>query len=191
MASILIAFVVAALAIKKGGASPTTANQRSCIQIEVPVSVDTTAIKWLQPRVDSSIDAVDWVRYQTTRTSPNNTESMMGRIPIKETFKINGQLCVPPKGAARPEILQIATHGGGFDKRLAGTHTPEIPKGLTNRTPDTGTPRSSPRNTPTSKPHSPRATPSSPTTVSERATPPSPTLTTPCRSTYKSRSCAN
>ncbi|KAH6617582.1 Alpha/beta hydrolase family-domain-containing protein [Chaetomium tenue] len=117
MASILIAFVVAALAIKKGGASPTTANQRSCIQIEVPVSVDTTAIKWLQPRVDSSIDAVDWVRYQTTRTSPNNTESMMGRIPVKDTFKINGQLCVPPKGAARPEILQIATHGGGFDKR--------------------------------------------------------------------------
>ncbi|KAK3291495.1 Alpha/beta hydrolase family-domain-containing protein [Chaetomium fimeti] len=117
MASILIAFVIAALAVKKGGASPTTVNHRSCVQIEVPVSVETTAIKWLQPRVDSNIDAVDWVRYQTTRASPNNTESMMGRIPVKETFNINGQLCVPPKGAARSETLQIATHGGGFDKR--------------------------------------------------------------------------
>jgi hypothetical protein len=152
MASILIAFVVAALAVKKGGASPTVANQRSCVQIEVPVSVDTTAIKWQQPRVDSNIDAVDWVTYQTTRTSPNNTESMIGRISVKETFKINGQLCVPPKGAARSEILQIATHGGGFDKRSAGSPISAIPKDVTNKTPDIGTPRSSPKNTPTSKP---------------------------------------
>lgn len=129
MASILIAFVVAVLAVKKGGASPTAANQRSCVQIEVPVSVDTTAIKWLQPRVDNNIDAVDWVRHQTTRTSPNNTESMMGRMPVKETFKINGQLCVPPKGAARSDILQIATHGGGFDKRLADTPYPQHTRG--------------------------------------------------------------
>ncbi|KAK3352477.1 Alpha/beta hydrolase family-domain-containing protein [Lasiosphaeria hispida] len=116
MASVLIALVVAALSIKKGKASPT-ATPRSCVEIEVPVSIDTTAIKWLQPRVDSNIDAVDWVNYQTTRTSPNNTQSMIGQITVKETFKINGQLCAPPKGSARSEILQIATHGGGFDKR--------------------------------------------------------------------------
>ncbi|KAK0701251.1 Alpha/beta hydrolase family-domain-containing protein [Lasiosphaeris hirsuta] len=116
MASILVALVVAALSIKKGKASPT-ANTRSCVEIEVPVSIDTTAIQWLQPRVDSNIDAVDWVTYQTTRTSPNITQSMIGQITVKKTFKINGQLCVPQKSSAKYEILQLATHGGGFDKR--------------------------------------------------------------------------
>ncbi|KAK5653084.1 hypothetical protein OQA88_9371 [Cercophora sp. LCS_1] len=115
MASILIALVIAALTVKKGRASPAT-GPRPCVQIEVPVSVDSTAIKWLQPRVDSNVDAVDWVRYQTTRTSPNLTESMAGQITVKKTFHINGQLCVPRK-SARSDILQLATHGAGFDKR--------------------------------------------------------------------------
>ncbi|KAK4140675.1 Alpha/beta hydrolase family-domain-containing protein [Dichotomopilus funicola] len=121
MASKLIAFVAAALAITAGEASPTAghnSHKRSCVQIEVPVPIDTTAIRWQQPRVDNNIDAVDWVRFHTTRTTPNNTELMMGRIPIKGTFKITGQLCVPPKGAAaRSDILHVATHGAGFDSR--------------------------------------------------------------------------
>ncbi|KAK0652452.1 Alpha/Beta hydrolase protein [Cercophora newfieldiana] len=115
MASIIAAIIVAALTIKKSKASPTN-DPRPCVQLEVPVSIDTTAIKWLQPKVDNNIEAVDWVRFQTTRTSPNTTESAIGQITIKKTFKINGQLCVPPKGS-KSSILQIATHGGGFDKR--------------------------------------------------------------------------
>jgi hypothetical protein len=115
MASVLIILVLAALSVKKGRATPTT-NSRSCVQLEVPVSVDTTAIKWLQPRVDSNVDAVEWVTDMTTWTSPNITERMIGTIIVKDTFKINGQLCVPSKGA-KSDILQLATHGVGFDKR--------------------------------------------------------------------------
>jgi pimeloyl-ACP methyl ester carboxylesterase len=115
MASLLVALVLAALSIKKGKASPTT-NARPCVQLEVPVAIDTTTIKWLQPRVDNNIDAVDWVDNITSRTSPNLTERMVGTIIVKKTFKIAGQLCIPLKGA-RSDILQIVTHGAGFDRR--------------------------------------------------------------------------
>ncbi len=115
MASILVVLVLAALSIKKGRASPTT-NTRTCVQLEVPVNVDTTAIKWLQPRVDTTIDAVEWIDEMATRTSLNLTEREIGTVTIRKTVKINGQLCVP-FGGARSDILQIATHGAGFDKR--------------------------------------------------------------------------
>jgi hypothetical protein len=120
MASLLVALVLAAASIKKGKASPTT-DPRSCVQLEVPVSVDTTTTKWLQPRVDSNIDAVDWVTYMTKWSSPSLADRMLGEITVKQTFKINGQLCVPPKGA-KSDILQLATHGVGFDKRLVRSH---------------------------------------------------------------------
>ncbi|KAK1757317.1 hypothetical protein QBC47DRAFT_339872 [Echria macrotheca] len=116
MASVLIALVVAALSIKKGKAAPSPPSPRSCVQLEIPVSVDTVTTKWLQPRVDSSIDAVDWMSYMTTWTSPKGDAAILGNITVKQTFKINGQLCVPPKGA-KSDILQLATHGVGFDKR--------------------------------------------------------------------------
>ncbi|KAK4148416.1 hypothetical protein C8A00DRAFT_39018 [Chaetomidium leptoderma] len=74
------------------------------------------ATHWLQPRVDSNIDAVEWVTEMTTWSSPNMTERIIGNITIEDTFKISGQLCVPPRGA-RSDVLQIATHGVGFDKR--------------------------------------------------------------------------
>lgn len=116
MASVLVALVLAALAIKKGKASPTESHP-SCVELEVPVTIDTTVPKWQQLHVDSSIDAVSWAKYETTRTSPNTTESIIGTIHIQGTFKISGKLCVPQKHSNRSDILQIATHGAGFGQK--------------------------------------------------------------------------
>ncbi|KAK0625970.1 hypothetical protein B0T14DRAFT_471472 [Immersiella caudata] len=114
MASVVVVLVLAAVSLaKKGRAAPTG---RQCVQLEVPVSVNTTATHWLQQKVDSNIDAVDYVYDMTTWTSPNTTSRILGEITVKETFKITGQLCVPAKGS-RSDTLQIATHGVGFDKR--------------------------------------------------------------------------
>ncbi|KAL2166304.1 hypothetical protein VTG60DRAFT_2963 [Thermothelomyces hinnuleus] len=119
---IMIAALLVASAFREGRASPTTTEPRPCIQLEIPVGIDTTATKWLQLRVDSNIDAVDWVADLTTRTSPNLTERMIGEVRIKDTFKIPDQLCVPPRGT-KWDILQIATHGIGFDKRYWDAET--------------------------------------------------------------------
>ncbi|KAK5657455.1 hypothetical protein OQA88_3027 [Cercophora sp. LCS_1] len=102
--------LLAALAIAK----PTPNHQ--CIDLEIPIHLNTTAIKWLQPRVDNTIDAVDWVTYETTWSTPNVTQSILGTVPITTTFTISGQLCIPPPNP-RSSTLQIATHGIGFDKR--------------------------------------------------------------------------
>ncbi|KAK0619125.1 hypothetical protein B0T14DRAFT_584450, partial [Immersiella caudata] len=115
MASLVIALVLAAVSVKKGRASPTD-NNPACVDLEIPISVNQTAAKWLQPEVDSTYDAVDWIRYQTTRTTPKPNESYLGPIAINETFSINAKLCIPSHGP-KSKILQIATHGAGFDKR--------------------------------------------------------------------------
>ena len=120
MASLLVALVLAAASIKKGKASPTT-DLRSCVQLEVPVSVDTTTTKWLQPRVDSNIDAIDWTVNVTTWSTPGAAQRVIAPVPINRTFSISAQLCVPSQKGTKASILQIGTQGLGFDKRSVGT----------------------------------------------------------------------
>jgi hypothetical protein len=115
MASLLMSLLFAILAVEEGSATRTN-TARQCVQLEVPVKVSTTATRWLQPRVDNNIDAVEWVSEMTTWSSPNTTERIIGEVIINDTFKIRGQLCVPSRGN-RSDVLQIATHGVGFDKR--------------------------------------------------------------------------
>lgn len=116
MASIVIGLVIAAIAAGKAKAAPATHNDpRPCVQLEIPIKLSGfTTTQWLQPRVDSSIDAVDWVDVSSTWSTTTNRT--LGKIVVNDTFKINGQLCVPPKGV-KSDILQVATHGIGFDKR--------------------------------------------------------------------------
>ena len=43
-------------------------------------------------------------------------ERIEKNITFSKTFNIYAELCVPPNGQKK-EMLQIATHGGGFDHR--------------------------------------------------------------------------
>jgi hypothetical protein len=100
-------------------ASPTGSASKvakQCVDLEVPVSVSASNYKLDVPQVNSNIDAVDWVRNLTTWSSPNVTDRIIGRIPVNDTFKISGQLCVPMDGPKK-DFLQIATHGIAFNKR--------------------------------------------------------------------------
>lgn len=111
----------AVLAISTGSqAAPSTA-QRQCVDLQIPIKVDLSATKWLQPRVDSTLDAVEWVLNMTTWTSASS-ERAIGTVKIDQTFKISGRLCIPPPKTSGPaksraKILHLATHGVGFDKR--------------------------------------------------------------------------
>ncbi|KAB5566255.1 hypothetical protein GE09DRAFT_1106058 [Coniochaeta sp. 2T2.1] len=119
----LVVLLVAVLATKGSRATPTPdTKSRQCVQLEVPIKLSSfTTTTWNQPRVDSSIDAVDWVDWMTTWTTPENKAS--GKTTINQTFKINGQLCVPTKGT-KSDIVQLATHGVGFDKREGANINP-------------------------------------------------------------------
>lgn len=100
--------------------APASANRpsKNCIQLQVPVKVSATNSRYDTLRVDSNIEAVDWVWDTNTWSHPNVTARVTGEIAVHETFSISAQLCFPVKGkGSRSDILQIASHGVAFDKR--------------------------------------------------------------------------
>jgi hypothetical protein len=99
-----------------GGANATS-NFKHCVQLEVPVPVIATNYHYTMPRVDSNIDAIDWTVNVTTWSSLKASERVTGPVPVDRTFDISAQLCVPSHKGTKADILQIATHGLGFDKR--------------------------------------------------------------------------
>jgi hypothetical protein len=109
----------AALATLAASSLATRSNStgKQCIELDVPISVVATTYDYDMPRIDNNIDAVHWTVNYTTWTT-NVTQLRGENMTIEDTFSINAQLCVPPQGAAKADILQIATQGRGFDKRL-------------------------------------------------------------------------
>jgi hypothetical protein len=102
------------------GRATTTSNFKHCVQLEVPVPVIATNYHYAMPRVDSNIDAIDWTVNVTTWSSPSASERVTGPVPVNRTFSISAQLCVPSRKGTKADVLQIATHGLGFDKRSVG-----------------------------------------------------------------------
>ncbi|KAL4950988.1 Alpha/beta hydrolase family-domain-containing protein [Aspergillus filifer] len=98
-------------------ASPTpTLRTRPCKDLTLSLSITATNSLYDIPRVENTIDAVDLVWNLDTWTSPSSADRIKGDFPINQTFTISAQLCVP-KDSKKKGILQIATHGLGFDKQ--------------------------------------------------------------------------
>jgi hypothetical protein len=91
-------------------------NGRSCTDFTVPVEVHANNTVYDIPRVDNNIDAVDFIRNIVVWSAPNSTSRIRGPRPVNQKFNISARLCVPLHGA-KAGILQVATHGFGFDKR--------------------------------------------------------------------------
>jgi pimeloyl-ACP methyl ester carboxylesterase len=85
-----------------------------CKELDIPVTATAPSAIYDILRIDSNLEATAWAVESSIRTST------FGRI-IKNTttsgtYNIHGRLCVP-KSSDKSEILQIATHGIGFDSR--------------------------------------------------------------------------
>lgn len=109
---------VALMMCARSSAAPAPAAplSKQCVQFEVPLLVTANNSRFDLPRVDNNIDAVDWVWDLTTWSHMSENGRITGVIPVNDTFTISAQLCIPSQGD-KAEILQIATHGVGFDKR--------------------------------------------------------------------------
>lgn len=119
MASLIVVGAILLLSrAKRTLAAPTPAGffSKECIQLDIPLPINATNYRYAYPRVDNNIDAVDWVWNLTTWSHGASEDHITGVIPINDTFTISAQLCIPPQGA-KSDILQLATHGIGFDKR--------------------------------------------------------------------------
>jgi hypothetical protein len=119
MSTILELLSIGVLLISSASAAPhqTTAQpSRPCVQLQVPVKVTANNSHYAVPRVDNNIDAVDLIVNTSTWSQIGVAARNAAVIPIKQTLSISAQLCVP-EGGSKSDILQVATHGFGYDKR--------------------------------------------------------------------------
>lgn len=106
-------FGVLVLAIIGAGAS-TPFITKQCVELQVPVPVVATNHHYVGPRVDSTIDAIQWTVNSTTWST---NASIADTFLLNRTFGINAQLCFPAQTGTKTGILHIATQGLAFDKR--------------------------------------------------------------------------
>ncbi|KAF4451546.1 hypothetical protein F53441_5503 [Fusarium austroafricanum] len=93
-------------------ASPTGQN-KNCINLQIPVTASGKNVKYNSVKVENNIELVDFVWDVTTWSHANRSSE---ELPVRGKYSINAQLCIPANGK-KSDILQIATHGLGFDKR--------------------------------------------------------------------------
>jgi hypothetical protein len=108
-----------ALAVPTNRDSPSSTPYMSCAKWTLPVAVSANNLIFDVPRVNSNIDAAHYAWYQDTWTRANLTARTRSILHVEDTFNINVQLCVPTAATGgKKQILQIATHGFGFDKKF-------------------------------------------------------------------------
>ncbi|KAH7194145.1 Alpha/beta hydrolase family-domain-containing protein [Fusarium oxysporum] len=90
-----------------------TGHTKNCVQLQIPVTASANNTRYNSVKVESNIDLVDFVWDTSTWSHANRSTEV---LPVRGTYSISAQLCIPANGK-KSHVLQIATHGLGFDKR--------------------------------------------------------------------------
>jgi hypothetical protein len=90
------------------------AADKQCVQFELPIPVVATNEHYNIRRVDNDIDSVQWA-LDNSVWNQNMTETT--GLNITKMYDINAELCIPTQKTEKSDILQIAVHGNGWDKR--------------------------------------------------------------------------
>jgi hypothetical protein len=93
-------------------ATPTS-HAKNCVELQIPVTASANNTRYNSVKVESNIDLVDFVWDTSTWSHANRS---IEALPVHGTYSISAQLCIPADGK-KSDVLQIATHGLGFDKQ--------------------------------------------------------------------------
>lgn len=107
------------IAIQQATSSPITSRNigsKPCTSFTIPMPITVHQHEYDLVQVDNNIDAASFEVDISTWNSPQYPERISKNITISKTYDIFATLCVPPNGSKK-NLLQIATHGGGFDSR--------------------------------------------------------------------------
>jgi pimeloyl-ACP methyl ester carboxylesterase len=99
--------------------SPAHASQRTsghCKQLDIPLFVTADSALYDIPRVDNDIEATAYAVRDSTRTTPKGLQAIIKNTTTSGTFNIHANLCIP-QSSNKKDVLQIATHGLGYDSR--------------------------------------------------------------------------
>ena len=91
------------------------AGDRPCVNFMLPVPATAQNTEYDIIHVDDNVNATAFAVDLDT-WSFNATSRILRNITVSDTFDISVQLCRPPNGIKKQNLL-IATHGAGFDKR--------------------------------------------------------------------------
>ncbi|KAK3678470.1 hypothetical protein LTR78_001767 [Recurvomyces mirabilis] len=100
----------------KASAIPYRAPRQPCTTFNVQVPITARQHLYDVVPVNNNIDAIHFAQDIDTWDSPSMVERITQNITISRTYDIHAQLCVSADGKKK-NLLQIATHGGGFDSR--------------------------------------------------------------------------
>lgn len=107
LSSLLTASLVCATAI-------STTSNRKCKDFDIPVLVTAQNGIFEFPPLTNNEEAADLGFILGNRNSQPAVPS--GYVNITGTYNINARFCTPIKGGDKAKIVQILTHGVGFDK---------------------------------------------------------------------------
>ncbi|KAL4881493.1 Alpha/Beta hydrolase protein [Aspergillus karnatakaensis] len=87
----------------------------NCVEFELPIHVSATLPKFNVPEFTSSYDSTAFLIGSVSR-SVDPTALAGGQAKVDRSFNIHFQYCQPKEEKHQKDVLQILSHGLGFDK---------------------------------------------------------------------------
>ncbi|KAK5948733.1 hypothetical protein OHC33_010156 [Knufia fluminis] len=111
--SLLLLSAASAAAVRR-----TSHPHGLCHEFDVAITAEAPGAVYDLPQVVDDITTVQWaVQSDTWSWKARPDHGILENITISGTYNIHAQLCVPTGPDRKTNTLQIATHGGHYDRR--------------------------------------------------------------------------
>ena len=87
-----------------------------CVDLTIPVTATAENIVWAFPPLKDAYQVTSFFNLATQRNG-NASALVASKANITKAFAISARYCTPTKISPKSDIVQILTHGLGFDKR--------------------------------------------------------------------------
>jgi hypothetical protein len=90
------------------------ADKPRCFEFNHPIHVSLTVPTFNVPEFSNSYESSAFLTASVSRNA-NLSSLVTGETQIDRSFNIHFQYCEPEKSARAPDVLQVLSHGVGFD----------------------------------------------------------------------------
>lgn len=91
------------------------ATQPVCLDFSLPVQVSTAITKFTVSPLHNNSESTSFLVNSVARTA-NVQNLVAGEVNITRAYNTNFRYCQPNQGVSQNGIVQVLTHGFGFDK---------------------------------------------------------------------------
>jgi hypothetical protein len=92
-----------------------SAAAKSCLNVTIPVDISSRQGVFKKFPIENNLDVTKFSQ-EATKNGQNYTDVLLeGYQTLQGSYKISAQYCYP-EGDAKSSVVQLLTHGVGFDK---------------------------------------------------------------------------